>query len=159
MNNTLLAFKEFLLDEEMDPTLDKTVSANAEGETAQNKNRDYFQALGDEQGIEWENLVKTFENEPWVSAHFPLGKPGKEIMYKLTAWEIVPGTLSPNGCDIRLKHGKANRAYLKGNRLLKGDYKDDKRYHLNREQLMQFLTTGWTPATAQATGGMGGGII
>lgn len=157
MENTLFTFKQFLLSEEMDPSLEKTINANKEED--KNQSGDYFQALGDEQGIEWQNLVKIFENEPWISAHFPLGKPGKEIMYKLSAWEIVPGTLSPKGGDIRLKPSVGTRGYLKGNRLLKGNYVDDKRYHLNREELIKFLTSGWTPAVAQAGAPMGGGII
>lgn len=161
MGTTLFGFKKYLIAEEMDPSVDKTIgNSMPDKKEDAPKYRDYFQSLADEHGIEWKNLVKIFENEPWISAHFALGKPGKEIMYKLSAWEIVPNTLSTRGCMIRLKPQANNRAYLKGQKLLKGDYQDKNSYFLNREQLLKFLTTGWTPAASgQAGGGMGGGII
>lgn len=113
--------------------------------------QDYFAALGDEEGIEWSDLVKTLESEPWVSSHFSLGSPDKEIMYKLSPWEIVKGSLTPNGADIKLRQQKGSRSYLKNNGLNKSSYEDKKRYHLNRSELAKFLTTGWSPAI-QATG-------
>lgn len=119
---------------------------------------DYFASLGDEEGIDWNNLVKVFEDEPWISAHFGAGKPGKEILYKLSPWEIVKGSLTPQGADIRLKPQKNNRSYLKGNRLNKSKYVDNKRYHLNRKELLNFLTTGWTPGT-NTDQGMGAPIV
>lgn len=108
------------------------------------KKADFLSTLGDEEGIEWEDLVKALEAEPWLTSHFKLGKPG--ILYKLSPWEIVKGTLTPNGADIRLKPQHGSRSYLPGNRPYKSKYKDNKRYHLGREELMKFLTTGWTPA-------------
>jgi hypothetical protein len=116
---------------------------------------DFFASLGDEENINWENIKKIFEDEPWISAHFGLGAPGKEILYKLSPWEIVKGSLTPQGADIRLKTQKNNRSYLSGDRLNKSDYRDNRRYHLNRKELLKFLTTGWSPAV-QAAGGGGG---
>jgi len=119
---------------------------------------DFFASLGDEESIDWNNITKIFEKEPWISAHFGLGAPGKEILYKLSPWEIVKGSLTPQGADIRLKTQKGNRSYLSGNKLNKSDYVDNKRYHLNRPELLKFLTTGWTPGVQSAGGdaGMGG---
>lgn len=113
--------------------------------------QDYFASLADEEGIEWGDLVKALEAEPWVSSHFGLGSPNKEILYKLSPWEIVKGSLTPNGADIRLKQQKGSRSYLSGNRLNKTHYADRRRYHLNREELARFLTTGWTPAVQQGS--------
>lgn len=153
MRPTLRGFKKFI--EDMDPNPDKSRDlAQGKEEEDTPGTEDYFGALGDEQGIEWSDLVKIFEDEPWVSSHFGLGKPNKEVLYKLSAWEIVPGSLTPAGADIRLKQQKGNRSYLQGNRLNKSKYEDKNRYHLNRSELVKFLTTGWTPA-AQAAGGAG----
>ena len=105
---------------------------------------DYLSALGDEGGIEWSDIVKVLENEPWVSSHFELGNFG--IKYKLSPWEIVKNTLTPKGADIRLKPQARSRSYLSGNMLNKSGHSDDNRYHLNRDELIKFLTTGWTPA-------------
>lgn len=117
------------------------------------KKQDYFSALGDEEGIEWNDLVKTLESEPWIASHFSLGSPDKEVLYKLSPWEIVKGSLSPNGADIRLKPQRGSRSYLQNNRLNKSSYEDKRRYHLNREELTKFLTTGWSPAVQAAPGG------
>ena len=136
MVNTFAGFKSFV--EEMDPSAEK----------------DRETALGDEQGIPWDDLAKVFTGEPWISAHFGLGSPDKEMLYKLSPWEIVRGTLTPAGADIRLKPTRGTRSYLKGNKLYKGDYQDNKRYHLSRPELIKFLTTGWTPAVQAAAGGM-----
>lgn len=145
------SFRKFL--EEMDPNPEKARStAMGIGDEDKPGTEDYFGALGDEQGMEWSDLATIFEDEPWVSSHFGLGKPNKEVLYKLSAWEIVKGSLTPSGADIRLKPQKGNRSYLQGNKLNKSKYEDKKRYHLGRQELIKFLTTGWTPA-AQAAGG------
>lgn len=128
-----------------------------EEETSKPK-ADFFASLGDEESIDWNTLTKIFTDEPWISAHFGLGRPDKEILYKLSPWEIVKGTLTPQGADIRLKPQKGNRSYLSGNKLNKSDYVDNRRYHLNRKELLKFLTSGWTPAIPAAGGvdmGMG----
>jgi hypothetical protein len=152
MVNTFAGFKSFV--EEMDPSAEKDrETALGEPEGSEGK-EDYFAALGDEQGIPWDDLTKVFTGEPWISAHFGLGSPDKEMLYKLSPWEIVRGTLTPAGADIRLKPTRGTRSYLKGNKLYKGDYQDNKRYHLSRPELIKFLTTGWTPAVQAAAGGM-----
>ena len=150
-------FRDFLTQEEMDPSPEKTMGTTSPSD---NQTMDYFAGgLGDEMGIEWKRLVKALEKDPWVSAHFPLGSPNKEVQYKLAAWEIVPGSLSPNGADIQLKQTPNMRSYLKDKHLNKSSYQDNKRYHLSRKELIQFLTSGWTPAVqAAAGGGMGGGL-
>ena len=152
MVNTFAGFKSFV--EEMDPSAEKDrETALGEPEGSEGK-EDYFAALGDEQGIPCDDLTKVFTGEPWISAHFGLGSPDKEMLYKLSPWEIVRGTLTPAGADIRLKPTRGTRSYLKGNKLYKGDYQDNKRYHLSRPELIKFLTTGWTPAVQAAAGGM-----
>lgn len=118
---------------------------------------DYFASLGDEEGLDWGNLVKALEAEPWVASHFGLGAPEKEILYKLSPWEIVKGSLTPEGADIRLKPQRNSRSYLSNNRLNKSSYEDKKRYHLNRQELVKFLTTGWTPAVQASGAGAGAG--
>lgn len=163
MRFTLLGFKKFVF-EDMDPTPEKgRDTAMGKGDHDSSGKEDYFGALGDEEGIEWDDLTKTLEAEPWVSSHFGLGKPNHQTLYKLSAWEIVKGSLTPEGADIRLKPQKGNRSYLPGNRLNKSKYEDNKRYHLSRAELIKFLTTGWTPAAQAAGGGagadpMGGGM-
>jgi hypothetical protein len=150
----LNGFKKFV--EEMDPTPEKQRTiAQGQGDQSGGK-EDYFGALGDEQGIEWKDMTTIFEDEPWVSSHFGLGAPNRETMYKLAAWQIVPGSLTPNGADIRVKPQPHDRSYLQGNRLNKSKYQDKQRYHLSRQELVKFLTTGWTPAVQQAQGGMPG---
>ncbi|RTK93302.1 MAG: hypothetical protein EKK64_10355 [Neisseriaceae bacterium] len=149
---TFFGFRQFL--EDMDPSFEKKVDSSMNGNKANkddSQQLDYFAALGDEQGISWEDLVKSLEGQPWVSSHFDLGG----IKYKLSAWEIVPGSLNQNGADIRLKPQNNDRSYLKGNRLNKSSYRDDKRYHLSRKQLIDFLTTGWTPAVQAAQSSIG----
>lgn len=144
MYNSSFTFKQFL--EEMDPTPEKTRSGSDEDS---NEKEDYFDALADEQGISWSDIVKVFEGEPWVSTHFDLG----EKKYKRSAWKIVPGTLSKHGADIQLVPQKGDRSYLAGNMLNKSKHPDRMRYHLDRKDLTQFLTTGWTPAVQAASGG------
>lgn len=129
--------------------------------------QDYFSAVGEELGINSEDLFSALEKQPWLTAHFPLGKLNKEVLYKMASWEIVPGTLTPNGADIRLKPTSNTRSYLKGNQLNKSPNSDEQRYHLNRDQLIKFMTTGWTPASSNpgSPGGApisslsGGGIV
>jgi hypothetical protein len=152
MQSTLYGFKKFVFQEDMDPTPEKSRDVAMGGDDHE-KTQDYFGALGDEEGIEWQDLTKIMEDEPWVSSHFGLGQPNKEVLYKLSAWEIVKGSLTPHGADIRLKPQKGNRSYLHGNKLNKSKYEDTKRYHLDRKELIDFLTTGWTPAAQQAAGG------
>ncbi len=142
MKYLLNGFKHFFEEMDLDP---QKQAEKAEGETPNAQSEDYFSALGDEFGIKWQDIAKAIASQPWTSAHFSLGKPTKEVLYKLAAWEIVPGTLTPNGADIRLKPQNNDRSYLKGNKLNKG-LPDERRYHLGRKELIQFLTTGWTPA-------------
>lgn len=149
MKYLLTGFKHFFEEMDLDP---QKRAEKGEGETeADPQSEDYFSALGDEFGIEWKDVSKMISSQPWVSSHFSLGKPNKEILYKLSAWEVVPGTLTPDGADIRLKPQKHDRSYLKGNKLNKG-MPDERRYHLSRKDLIQFLTTGWTPAAGAAAG-------
>lgn len=153
MRFTLNGFRKFV--EDMDPTPEKSRNiAMGSGDKDQSGKEDYFGALGDEQGIEWSDLASILEDEPWVSSHFGLGKSNSQLLYKLSAWQIIKGSLTPNGADIRLKPQKGDRSYLQGNKLNKSKYEDTKRYHLGRQELIKFLTTGWTPA-AQAASGMG----
>lgn len=151
MTNTLYGFRKFL--EDMNPTPEKSRNI-AMGNSGEDSGKmDYFSGLQDEQGIEWSDLAKTLEGEPWVSSHFGLGSPDKETMYKQSAWEIVKGSLTPNGAEIRLKPQKGNRSYLQGNRLNKSNYKDTKKYRIGRQELIKFLTAGWSPAVLSASGG------
>lgn len=147
--------------EDMDQTPEKSrTTAMGQGDHDDNT-EDYFGALGDEEGMEWTDITSALEAEPWVSAHFGIGSGNNQILHKLSAWQIVKGSLTPNGADIRLKPQKGDRSYLKGNRLNKSKYEDTKRYHLGRKELIKFLTTGWTPAVQAAQGGgdpMGGGM-
>jgi hypothetical protein len=149
MRYTLDGFKEFL--EEMDPNAQKRMAGSDSDGSEHDDKEDYFSALGDEQGIEWDDLKKVFEGEPWISSHFGIGG-DKAILYKMSPWEIVKGTLTPNGAVIRLKPQSKVRSYLSGNKLNKSDYVDKHKYHLNRKELMDFLTAGWTPAVQAAAG-------
>lgn len=109
---------------------------------------DYIQnGLGDELGMTWDQIVKVMEKEPWVASGISLGNRS----YKLGAWEIVPGSLTPYGADIRLKN--KTRSYLSDKKLDKSDI-DNSVYHLNREELIKFLTQGWQPAVASAEQGI-----
>ena len=136
----------------MDPTPEKDRAGAESGGSEHDDKEDYFSALGDEEGIEWDDLVKVFEAEPWISSHFGIGdKAG--VMYKLSPWEIVKGSLTPNGAVIRLKPQANTRSYLAGNKLNKSGYVDKTKYHLNRKELLDFLTAGWTPAVQAAAGG------
>lgn len=150
MRYTLHGFKKFL--EEMDPTPEKQRDGSDSAGSEHDDKADYFAALGDEEGIEWEDLVKVFEGEPWISSHFGLGG-DNGLLYKQSPWEIVKGSLTPNGAVIRLKPQSKTRSYLSGNKLNKSSYVDNHKYHLNRKELLDFLTTGWTPAVQAAAGG------
>jgi hypothetical protein len=151
MQPTLLGFRKFVFGEDMDPSSEKSRDVAMGGQDESKPDtQDYFGALGDEENIQWSDLVSALEDEPWISAHFGLGQPNKEILYKLSPWEIVKGSLTPHGADIRLKPQKGNRSYLHGNRLNKSKYQDHKRYHLGRKELIKFLTTGWSPASQGA---------
>ncbi len=152
MPHTFAGFRSFL--EEMDPSPEKAREDSDSSSEGSEGSEDFFAALGDEQGMNWGDISKVFTGEPWISTHFSLGSPDREVLYKMSPWEIVKGTLSPNGADIRLKPMRAGRSYLKGNRLNKSDYFDDRRYHLNRAELLDFLTKGWTPAVQAAQGAM-----
>ena len=148
MSKSLRGFRKFIFEQDMDPSRDKDRDvAMSQGDSAGGK-EDYFSALGDEEGIEWQDLTQALEAEPWVSSHFNLGN----MWHKLSPWEIVKGSLSPEGASIRLKPQPGNRTYLPGNRLNKSKYRDNKQYHLSRQELIKFLTTGWTPAVQQAQG-------
>ena len=144
-----ISFKKFL--EDMDPSMDKNLDASTgTSNDSSPEKEDYFDATGDELGIEWEDLSKALESEPWVSASFDLGGLG----HKLSAWEIVKGSLTKDGADIRLKPQNHDRSYTDhGHRLNKSKYKDNKTYHLSRKELQQFLTSGWQPALAAAQSG------
>lgn len=106
----------------------------------EDNNPDYFQTgLGTELGMDWEDIVKVLEKEPWITSNLPLGS----SFYKMGIWEIIPGTLSPYGANIRMK--KNNKGYLK-DKMLDKTQGDEEIYHLNRDQLIAFLTQGWQPA-------------
>lgn len=129
------------------------------GDTEGGENMDFFNALGDEMGMEWQDIVKAFSSMPNANAHFFLGKPNAEKAYKTGSWKIVPGTLTPNGADIVMIPQRKQRAYLDGGdgkkMLDKGKTPDTRRYHLNRQQLQDFLFGDW--AKAAGAGGAAGG--
>jgi len=107
---------------------------------------DYLQnGMGDELGMSWNDIVKVLEKEPWVAAGLSFGNKS----YKLGSWEIVPGTLTQHGANIRLKN--KSRSYLSDKKLDKSDI-DTTEYHLTREELIKFLTQGWTPAISASAG-------
>lgn len=150
----LNGFRQFL--EDMDPTPEKTRDS-AQG-SPKNDKEDYFSALENEQGLTWDEIVNVFSKEPWVSANFgiKLDKNGT-LFHKLSAWEIVKGTLTPHGAYIRLKPGKNDRTYLKGDAgLRRYNGKDTQKYYLNRAELEKFLTSGWVPAIQQPQAAMPG---
>jgi len=150
MYQSTFTFRQFL--EEMDPSPEKNREGSKEDKSSDKE--DYFDALSDEQGLSWHDIINVFEGEPWVSTHFGLG----EKIYKASAWKIVPGTLSKHGADIMLVPRKGDRSYLAGNMLNKSKKPDKTRYHLDRDQLTDFLTKGWTPAVQNAAGGAMGGM-
>jgi hypothetical protein len=159
MKCSLRGFKRFV-EMDMDPSPEKARDvAKGKGDEDSNCGKeDYLAALGDEEGMEWSDIVNALQSDPWISTHFALGKP--EVLYKKSAWRIVPGTLTPHGAAITLMPQKGDRSYLHGNRLNKSKYHDKNKYWLNRQELIAFLTKGWEPAVQQAQqgGGAGGGM-
>jgi hypothetical protein len=160
MRTNLSGFRNFI--EEMDPSMSKHMD-NAEGDAPGTDKGDFFQAgLGGEMGMSWPDIVSTLEADPWFSANFQMGMGSSERLYKDGTWRIVKDSLTPNGADIELV--KAGRSFLRpdsgtGTRLDKSGGTDKRRYHLNREELIKFLTKGWTPALQAAqAGGAGGGL-
>lgn len=143
-----LDFKHFL--EEMDPTMDKKVEKSKSGD---DQPIDFLAALGDEMGMDWDTIQKVFQGEPWVSTHFALGP--SNIAYKAMPWEVVPGTMTPKGCYIRLKNLPGQRSYLPGRRLNKSSYVDDKQYYVTRKQLIHLFHQDHSPP---AGGGAMGGV-
>lgn len=125
-------FKKFI--EEMDPTMQKNM-ANSKSED--DAPIDFFAAFGDEAGIEWSDLKKIMQSEPFIATHFSLGSP--EILYKTIPWEIVPGSMTPDGAYIRLKHMPGLRSFLKGRRLNKSNYSDKNQYYLKRKDLLRLF--------------------
>lgn len=161
MRLTLRGFRQFV-EADMDPSPEKARDiAQGKGDDDSNKGKeDYFAALGDEEGMEWKDIVSALSADPWVSTHFSLGSPHHEILYKTSPWKIVKGTLTPNGAAIKLMPQLGGRSYLHGNRLNKSKYQDKKQYWLNRQELIAFLTKGWQPAVQQAQGGgAAGGML
>jgi|694.fasta_scaffold00059_158 hypothetical protein len=159
MNYLFNNFKRFF--EEIDQTLEKRSETDIASEDPAGSN--YFDTLEDEFGIDWKSLKSIFSSEPWISSHFVLGSPNKEVAYKMSAWEIVPDSITEKGAAIRIKPTKGgNRSYLKDG-ILKKDSPDQNMYYLSKNDLIKFLTTGWTPPAApaggddmSAMGGMGG---
>ena len=147
MRYSLSGFKKFF--EEMDPSQEKDISSSGG-----DKKQDYWDSLEDEEKLTWDDIKNTFQSEPWVSSHFPLGQGKKEIKYKLQPWKIVKGSMGPSGADIELIHNQHDKSYLKGNKLNKG-YRDTKRYFVKRKDLQDFQTGGWQPAVQGAAGGGG----
>lgn len=129
--------------------MDKKVSGSSAPTDA--GKMDYFGGLGDEMGMEWQDIVTALEGEPWVSTHFGLG----ETLYKRSAWKIVPGTLTKNGAAIRLVPQAGDRSYkgTKDGTMLNKGKPDSRQYWLDRQGLIDFLTKGWTPAVQAAQGG------
>ncbi len=150
MKNTLNGFRQFV--EEMDPSPEKNREMAMKKKDSNSDKQDYFDSLEDEQGISWPEIVSTLTKEPWVATHFGLGNPKNEILYKSSPWKIV--SLTPNGAEIQLMPQRDTKSYLKNNVANKSGYQDKKKYFLQRDQLVDFLTKGWSPAVQQAAGGM-----
>ena len=146
-------FKKYI--EEMDASIEKKMEDDTDNPPP--TGNDYIDTLEDEFGVKWKTLSSLLSSEPWISTHFMLGKPDKEIAYKVSSWEIDPDSISPNGAYIRLKPSKGMRSYLKNGDLNKSMPDKDK-YYLNRDDLVKFLTTAWVPSQPPADAGMGGGM-
>jgi hypothetical protein len=156
MKAKLTGFKKFV--EEMDQSVEKKMDGG-KSSSGDSEKMDYFGGLGDEMGMEWDDIVQSMEREPWVSAQFGLGSKGHELMYKKSAWKIVPGSMNQNGAEIMLVPGKGDRSYLGGGKMLNKGKPDTKKYHIGRAELIKFLTGGWQPAVdAAAGGGAAGGM-
>lgn len=115
---------------------------------------DYLTTLEDELGISAGDLKKIFQKDVFVNTHFAFGNP--DIMYKLQSWEIVPGSLNDKGCLVRVKKGITDRSYLPSGKNNQAKL-DTKEYYLNRDDLLKFITTPWSPpqqpSPDQAVGG------
>lgn len=146
----LSGFRRFV--EEMDPSAEKRAdSGTAPSDPVGN---DYIDTLEDEFGIRWKDLSKILQSEPYVSSHFMLGSPDKEMTYKISAWEIVPGTLTPKGAYIRIKPSRGMRYFSKDGKL--GKFAPDAdQYYVTRDELVKFLTTAWVPSAPAGDAGMG----
>ncbi len=154
--------------EDMDQSMEKKMDGPGGGSSKGGEKMDLFGGLGDEMGMEWDDIVNTFSGstddgkstsgtEPWVSSHFNLGAAGHEKNYKLSAWKIVKGSMNANGATIKLDPQKNDRSYLNKGKMLNKGTPDTQTYHLSRRELINFLTKGWTPAIqAAAAGGAGG---
>ncbi len=154
MGTNLIGFKRFFF-EDMDPSMDKKMGGKESPKD--DTGMDYFSGLGEEMGMEWKDIVTAMSGEPWISSHFGLGSPKHEIMYKKSGWKIVPGSMTQNGADIMLVPNKGDRSYLAGGKMLNKGTPDTKRYHLNPDDLIGFLTGGWQPAVDAAKQGAAGG--
>ena len=145
----LNGFRQFF--EDMDPNPDKVRDlAVGSPKKPHEEREDYFSTLQDEQGLTWQQIVDIFEGEPWVSAAFGTKRGKGQLLHKTSPWEIVKGTMTPNGADIRLKPSRQDKSYLKSDSgMTRAKFADTKRYHLTREELIKFLTQGWMPAVQQ----------
>jgi len=149
--NFLNGFRNFF--EDMDETPDKTRDKALGADKKHTEKQDYLDALQGEEGITWKDLATILQTEPWVTSHFDIN----DQLHKLSSWEIVKGSLTQHGADIRLKPGKHDKSYKKGKKSIEqAKYPDTTRYHLNRKQLIKFLTSGWMPAVQQSQSGSPG---
>lgn len=144
-------FKTFF--EEMDQDIKKMSGDEAIGDDP--VGNDFIDTLEDEFGINWKNMSDTLTSEPWISTHFKLGDINKEMSYKISSWEIDKDSITPGGAYIRLNPTKGMRAHLKNGDINKSE-PDRKKYYLNRDELINFLTTAWVPPEAPPGGDMGG---
>jgi hypothetical protein len=138
MRNLLLGFRKYIFSEEMNPSMDKQIGNSEKNDSEM---ADYFSSIADELGVNWSTMKKIFQEQPYVLSHFQLGKGNP--FHKLSPWEIVPGSLTPNGAFIRLKAMPNDRAYLKDRILDKSGYQDKNKYYVSRKELMNMLSTGW----------------
>lgn len=152
MKYTLNGFRQFV--EEMDPSPEKNRDMAMGKESGSSQKQDYLGQLEDEQGISWPEIVSTLTKEPWIATHFGLGDPQHEMLYKASPWKIV--SLTQDGAIIQLMPQRGTRSYLKNNSVNKSGYVDKNKYFLKRDQLIDFLTKGWSPAVQQAAGAMPG---
>jgi hypothetical protein len=153
MSYLFRSFKTFF--EEMDSDMEKMSGSDPIGKDP--VGNDYIDTLEDEFGINWKSISSTLTSEPWIATHFKLGDLNDEMTYKISAWEIDKDTITPEGAYIRLKPTKGMRGFLKNGDINKAP-PDGKRYYLDRDELVDFLTTAWVPPEAPPGGdpGMGG---
>lgn len=109
---------------------------------------DYFTTLEDELGVDQGTIKDIFQKDVFINSHFSFGDP--KIMYKMQSWEIVPGSLNDKGCLVRLKKGITDKSYLPSGKKNKAAL-DTKEYYLDREELLKFLTTAWSPPQQAST--------